>query len=288
MRAVNLLPADLRGAVKAPVQVTPAAEDSGGSGAYFALGALALCVLAVAGYVLTTNTIKQREADLVSATARSAAVIAEVNRLKPFADFEQTANARIQTVRDLASQRFDWERTLGDLARVLPSDVTVKSLRGSLSAAAGSGNSPLRGAITAPAITIDGCTADQKAVARLMARLQTVSGVTRVSLAKSDKLSTTTADAGGSAATAAPTGCDTTGKSDPPDFQVVAFFERAAALSADAGAAPTAAPPAATPAADGTTPPAGTQPAATGTPTPDPSTASGTSTPVSTKQGAPE
>jgi Tfp pilus assembly protein PilN len=276
MRAVNLLPADLRGAVKAPAPVTPALEDSGGPGAFIALGALALCVVALAGYIVTTNTVKQHRTDLGQATARSAAVLAEVNRLQPFADFQQTANARIATVRDLASQRFDWERALGDLSRVLPSDVSVTSLTGSLSSSSGSGNSPLRGAITAPAITIDGCTSDQKAVARLMSRLETVSGVTRVSLAKSDKLQSQAA-AGGSVESAKPVGCDSTGKSDPPDFQVVVFFERAAALSVTAGAAPAAAP-SGQPAT----------PAATATPAPGAPAASGDSTPASTSQGAPE
>ena len=186
MRAVNLLPADLRGAVKAPAPVTPAPEGGGGSGAFIALGALALCVVGLAGYVLTTNEIKQDQADLDELTARSAAVTREVTALKPYADFEAIAQARITTVRDLASTRFDWEDALRDMARAIPANVAVKKLSGSVSADAGS-DSPLRGAITAPAVTIDGCTRDQESVAGLMARLRTVSGVTRVSLAKSNK-----------------------------------------------------------------------------------------------------
>lgn len=279
MRAVNLLPADLRGAVKAAAPVNPVPGDSGGPGAFIALGALALCVLAFAGYVVTNNSIAQTQADLDHATAQSDAVLAEVNRLKPYADFQQTASARIATVRDLAGQRFDWERAFGDLARVIPADVSIKKLSGSLSSQSG-GSSPLRGAITAPAITLDGCTANQKSVARLLARLDGVSGVTRVSLAKSDKLaSDANADAGGGV-DATVTGCEGKGKSDPPDFQIVVFFERAAALSVDATAV---AVPAAAPAADGaqngTATPAGGESADSG---------SGSSTNVSTSEGAPE
>ena len=186
MRAVNLLPADLRGSVKASAPVTSAPEAGGGSGAYIALGALGLCAVALAGYVLTTNEIKQSQADLDQLTARSAAITQEVNALKPYADFQATAQERIATVRDLASTRFDWEHALRDMARAIPSNVTVKKLSGSVSADAGS-DSPLRGAITAPAITIDGCTRDQESVAVMMSRLRTVSGVTRVSLAKSSQ-----------------------------------------------------------------------------------------------------
>ena len=245
MRAVNLLPADLRGAVKAPAPVTPAPEDGGGTGAFFALGALALCALALTGYVLTSNEIKQQQADLDQLTARSEAVTREVAALKPYADFQALAETRISTVRDLATQRFDWEHALRDLAQVIPSDVTVKKLSGSVSADAGS-ESPLRGAISAPAVTVDGCTSDQRSVARLMARIRTVSGVTRVSLAKSNKADG--ASAGAAVDQSAPTadglaGCSGKGKDQAPDFQVVAFFEGdAAATAATAATAPGAAP----------------------------------------------
>ena len=252
MRAVNLLPADLRGAVKAPAPVAPAPEDGGGSGAFVVLGALALCALALAAYVLTTNEIKQQQADLDQLNAKSEAVTREVNALKPYADFQAMAETRVSTVRDLSTQRFDWEHALRDLARVIPADVTVKKLSGSVSADAG-GDSPLRGAIGAPAVTLDGCTSDQESVARLMARVRTVSGVTRVSLAKSNKPD---AAAGGASIDAAaptvggpdaPAGCSGKGDDQAPDFQIVAFFEGdTAATAATAAATPgAAAPPAA-------------------------------------------
>jgi Tfp pilus assembly protein PilN len=225
MRAVNLLPADLRGAVKAPAPVTSAPEAGGGSGAYIALGALGLCAVALAGYVLTTNEIKQNQADLDQLTARSAAITQEVATLKPYADFQATAQARIATVRDLASARFDWEHALREMARAIPANVTVKKLSGSVSADAGS-DSPLRGAITAPAVTIDGCTRDQESVAVLMSRLRTVSGVTRVSLAKSTKPDAVAgAVVDGAPVGGEPASCSGKGSDQPPDFQVVAFFE---------------------------------------------------------------
>ena len=97
-----------------------------------------------------------------------------------------------------------------------------------MSADAGA-DSPLRGAISAPAVSIDGCTRDQESVARMMARLRTVSGVTRVSLAKSNKPDDTQ---GGTTDSAAPAvggaevaGCSGKGKDIAPEFQVVVFFE---------------------------------------------------------------
>jgi Tfp pilus assembly protein PilN len=245
MKAVNLLPPDLRGALKSPA-VAAAGEPAGGSGAFVVLGALALCVVALAGYVLTTNTIKQREADVAQLEARNASLMAESARLKPYADFQSVAQARIATVRDLATQRFDWEQSFRDLSRALPQDVTVKTLGGSVSSQSGGGgtDSALRAAFDVPAIQIDGCTADQNAVARMMARLRGVDGVTRVSLQNSTKPAVAEGVIVDSAADDVATGCDDSAGS-PPDFTVVVFFQHdaaaAAAPSADVADAPKAA-----------------------------------------------
>ncbi|HWT25165.1 MAG TPA: PilN domain-containing protein [Solirubrobacteraceae bacterium] len=243
MKAVNLLPADLRGGLKSPAPVAAAGEPAGGSGAYVVLGALALCVVALAGYVLTTNTIKQRQADVAALEARNAALMAESARLKPYADFQSMAQARVATVRDLATRRFDWEQSFRDLARAVPQDVTVTKLGATISSqtgGAGAASSPLRAALDVPAIQVDGCAPGQQAVARMMARLRGVEGVTRVSLQNSTKpeKSDAVVDA---APGARPAGCDMTGGATPPDFTVLAFFEEAKAASADAATAATGA-----------------------------------------------
>ena len=156
MRAVNLLPPDTRGASKASAELGAGPEATGGAGAFVVLGVLAACVAGVAGHVLINNTIKQRQADLTEVTQRAQALQSQANQLKPYADFDSMAKARVQTVKDLAGSRFDWEQTLRDLARAIPADVTLKSLTGDISTDAGGGGSTLRTAIAAPAITIAG------------------------------------------------------------------------------------------------------------------------------------
>lgn len=249
MRAVNLLPSDLRGAAPKPA---PGArqEKAEGIGAYVVLGVLALCVAALAAYILTDNTVKDRTADLASAQSRAATATAKAAALKPYADFEAMANTRIETVRQLAAARFDWERALRDLARAVPRDVKLSSLNGDmgLPGAQGAESDPLRGSIKAPAITLIGCASSQVGVARMMARVKAVDGVTRVALSKSEKAMT---------AGAAPTDQPCEGK-EPPTFSMVAFFEGSAAAAAltpaDAAAAePVPVPNALAPAqADGT------------------------------------
>jgi Tfp pilus assembly protein PilN len=277
VRAVNLLPPDTRGASsKATGELAAGPEVKGGAGPFVVLGVLALCVAGTAAYVLTDNTIAQSKADLAAVNARKDAVTAQAAKLKPYADFESMARSRVQTVRDLAGRRFDWDQALRDLSRAIPADVTLATLNGDLGAGAGSSASPagssgLRSSIDAPAITLQGCTRDQRSVARLMARLRNVDGVTRVSISKSVKAVGASASTGEATAAAGPP-C---GNGIRPTFEVTMFFERAAsAVAAAEGAAPTAttatatATPAATAAAGATaTPTATATPATTGTTT---------------------
>jgi Tfp pilus assembly protein PilN len=233
---------------------------------------LALCIAAVASYVLAGNAVKEREVTLARATSDAAAVSRQATALKPYADFEAVANARVATVRDLAGSRFDWEQAIRDLSRAVPAGVTLSSFTGDLGAADAAGASSgagLRGAITAPAITLTGCTGGQSAVATLMARLRSIDGVTRVSLAKSDK----EGSAGGSSAGTVGPPC---ASENAPVFEIVVFFEGAAAATTapapGGGAAPATsgtATPASTPAPGDSTPAGGTtttQPASATTP----------------------
>ncbi|HYM57972.1 MAG TPA: PilN domain-containing protein [Solirubrobacteraceae bacterium] len=247
MRAVNLLPPDLRSASSKAKATAPAREPGEGIGAFVLLGALALCVVAVAGYVLSNNVIKERQARLGEVTAQSQATVKRAADLKPYADFQALTEARMGTVQGLANSRFDWEQALRDLSRAMPSDVHLSGLNGSVGGAA-AGGSGIRGAINAPAIELKGCTRSQPAVARLMSRLRNIDGVTRVSLSKSDK-ETAVAPAVAPSTGGQPTeGGSTCGKGAPPAFELVVFFE-GAALQTALATAPTDKPTAPTPAA---------------------------------------
>jgi Tfp pilus assembly protein PilN len=281
MKAINLLPPDLRGTPKGAAPKAPVtADEPGGIGAFVVLGALAACVVALAAYVLTTNTVKDRQAKLDAAIAEARSTTERVNQLKPYADFQALAETRIQTVKDLASSRFDWEQALRDISRAVPADVTLTELNGTVGSAAG--GSAVRSAIAAPAIELKGCTTGQKEVATLLARLRAVQGATRVSLSKSLKPVVTP---GATAAVTTTTGTTATGCAGtrPPQFELVMFFERSKvpATVEDITVAPGAD-------ADPTKP-NGTQPPAEGgvtTPPADPAE-SGTdpATPASTPQG---
>src|SRR3954453_10460258 len=261
MRAVNLLPPDTRGALTVPGDLASGPAVRGGAGPFVLLGVLAACVAGVAGYVLTDNTVKQRTADLATATAQQQAIAREAAQLKPYADFDATARSRVATVKDIAGSRFDWEQVLRHLRRAIPADVTLKALTGDTATGAGGAggaSSQLRSAINAPAITLQGCAPGQTEVSRLLARLHDVQGVTRVTLSKSTK---SKVDAGGdtSGSSAQRRNTMPCGTGKRPDFEVVMFFEKAAETVAKA--------PSATGGATATP-----VPVATATPTPTPST----------------
>src|SRR3712207_4170819 len=156
MRAVNLLPPDLRTATRrAKGTGAPAADAPGGPGPFVVLGALAMCVVALAGYVLAGNVVKDREAELAAVTQAHEVAAKEAAALKPYADFQSLATRRVEGVRALASTRFPWHRALDDLSRAMPSEVTLQSLNGSV---AGGSGAPATGSAAAPTIALTGCT----------------------------------------------------------------------------------------------------------------------------------
>jgi len=269
MRAVNLLPPDLRSGPKGPAPAVSTGVENSGAGAFVVLGVLAFAVVALAVYVLAGNTVKDREAELAAATAKSAVVTNKVAALKPYADFESVANTRVQTVTDLANSRFDWEQALRDLSRAVPADVTIGTLKGSLAGTAATPGATATDA--APTIQLAGCTYSQTKVAELMARLRTIDGVTKVELTKSDKEATSGAGSGDRTAPSASGYC---GKADVPAFMLNVVFKGATAPAATgtaaAGTPPTTtSAPAASPAPAGaaaTPAPAGAAPAATAAP----------------------
>ncbi len=253
MKAVNLIPVEQRrGGV--------GTAGRSGSGVYLLLGALGVVVIALATYVLVVNSINDRKGQLTQVTAQADRVEAQAAALKPYRDFATLRQQRIATVSALAQSRFDWERTMRQLARVLPADVSLNSFTGTVapgvnvggSGSASGGGSSVRGAVNAPAIELVGCAGAQSDVSRVMSRLRRMSGVTRLALSSSEKPDATTAATPAPSSTSGgggPTDC-ATGDASRPKFDITVFFAPlpgAPAATGPGGATP-GAPPAGTPA----------------------------------------
>lgn len=231
MRAVNLLPAELRTASgRARTALRPTGDAPGGAGPFLVLGALALSLLAMIAYVLAANTVTERRTELARVTAEHEVTASRAAALKPYGDFQEMAIRRTQTVTSLAALRFDWEQSLRDVSRALPDTVTLSALDGSISKDSGGAGSQLRDAIPSPAITLKGCSRNQSAVATMLSRLRAVRGATRVTLSKSERVGT----AGAVGAQSGPCG-----EGSRPQFEVVVFFQRSGAGAGALSAAST-------------------------------------------------
>ncbi len=232
MRPVNLIPPEDRRGERAPMRTGPLA--------YVIVAVLAVALVAVTATVLIDNQISDRKAEKASLQAQVTEAQAEAERLSSFADFASLQQLREQTVASLAQSRFDWERVLRELAIVIPNDVWLTDLSASVSADASSTSSSTSSASTSsaaaegivgPSLEIQGCAKGQEAVARFLASLHDIDGVTRVTVLSSDRPDPGTSSAASQTAT-------TSGGEGCSDRDFVAQFDVVTAFD---GVQPTAA-----------------------------------------------
>jgi Tfp pilus assembly protein PilN len=230
MKAVNLVPKDYRRG--------RLAGRGGEVFSYFLIGGLAALLLAVTAIVLTNNKISDNKAEVAKLSQERDDAQAEADALAPYANFASLAQARTATVSSLAQSRFDWERIMRELAQILPSDIWLTQLSGTvlpdvpLDGAAGL---TTRSSVPGPALEIIGCGPSQDSVAKFVAALEDIDGVTRVGVQSSEKPeSATSGGTGGS------TDCRT--KDFIAKFELIVAFD-AAPVPAAAGVTTT--PPAA-------------------------------------------
>ena len=178
---------------------------------------------------------------------------------RPYQDFATLSAARSETVSSLAQTRFDWERVLNELALVIPHRVTLDSLTGSAGAGgadSGASTSSADPSITGPSLQLAGCAEGQNGVARFLAALRDIDGVTRVGMQssqlgeQSDAATGAAAPAPGGDATAS--SCQT--KPSIARFEITVAFD-AVPVPESATVPPTGTP---TPAATTSTTPAAT------------------------------
>jgi len=236
MRAVNLVPPEeQRGA--------GGAGGRSGGAAYVLLGLLAVLVVVVSLHTLGKRSVSDKRSEIATLETRAASAEAQATELASFSQFAGLRAKRTQTVSSLAASRFDWSHAMREVARVIPPNVWLTGLQGTVTPGVGlkttsvSETSGLRGAIAAPAVEIVGCTTDQNSVARMIARMRLIDGVTRVALQSSVKTQVAGASGGAGAPTTTNTGGGDCGQGDErfPKFALVIYFDQVA------GAVPTSA-----------------------------------------------
>ena len=189
MRAVNLLPAEYS------ERRWWAAEPGGHettkhvlalAGAATALVAIVLGVL----YVHQRGIVNDRKETLAGLQVRVTAAEAAVAK----AQAEQAAaQAHLAAVQSIASQRMMWEKSLRELAQVMPSNAQLTSL--SIQAPAGAVAASPGAGTTASGFSVTGSTTSQRAVALVLDRLELLPWLSTITLQSSARSDTPTGSA---------------------------------------------------------------------------------------------
>jgi Tfp pilus assembly protein PilN len=222
VRPVNLIPKDERRGDRAAMRT--------GAFSYVLLGGLAVAVLAVAVLALTSKQISDRKSEVAQLQQQEQAAQAKAQSLESFTTFRAAQDARTGTIASLAQSRFDWQRVLDEFARVIPSNVWLVKLAGTVDPSVSVTNGPdlqSRDSAPGPALELQGCAPSQDAVAGLIASLQEIDGVTRVGLEASERSDNPTASAAAAPTTsdssAATTDCRT--QDFITQFKIVVAFD---------------------------------------------------------------
>jgi Tfp pilus assembly protein PilN len=181
MKAVNLIPSEHR-------RATPSGNASGG--AYAVLGVLAVLLVMAVAYVMTGNSANERKSQAVEARQEADAAEAKSKQLGAFTDFASIKQQRLDSVMAAAQTRFDWERFMRELSRVMPSGSWVHTTNASVIGDT-TGSDPAAAstptAVPGPKANLVGCTPRQSEVARMMVRLEQMYRVTDVALNESSQ-----------------------------------------------------------------------------------------------------
>jgi Tfp pilus assembly protein PilN len=218
MRAVNLIPAEQREGVSV------GAGRSGGA-AYAVMALLAGVALLAFLYGRSAHQISSRRTQVAETTAKTQRAQAQAQQLAPYTTFAALREQRMKAVADLVDSRFDWAHAIHEFGRVLPLEVSVSSLSGTIGGPGSGGSassSPPPPSTTTPAstpssgssssasssstasasgagvtsatppgsvpqFTLTGCAMSQAAVALMLDRLRLIDGVTNVTLQSSTK-----------------------------------------------------------------------------------------------------
>jgi Tfp pilus assembly protein PilN len=213
VRAINLIPPEERRG-RGPARA--------GVLSYVVVGVLVAALAGVTAYVLTNKQISDREAEVAQLEQQRTAAEARAQSLQAFADFRSMQEARTATLTSLAQSRFDWERVIRELSRVLPAHVWLTGLEGTVSPAVTLKTAidvPGRESVPGPALEMIGCTVGQAAVGSFAAAIRDIDGVTRVTVFKSERPDP---DATG---TAAASGAEAESSDDCRTLDVITRFE---------------------------------------------------------------
>jgi Tfp pilus assembly protein PilN len=179
MKAVNLIPTEQR-------RARATGKQSGS--AYVLVGVLVTLLALVGAYVFTSNDATDSTNKAAAAKSEADRLEAEVKQRGAFTNFAEIKKARLASVMGVADARFDWERLMREISRVMPEGSWLQSTDASMTGQVdGESTTSATGAPVAatPKAKFVGCTPDQSDVARMMVRMRQMNRVADVELNES-------------------------------------------------------------------------------------------------------
>jgi Tfp pilus assembly protein PilN len=181
MNAVNLIPSDQRRAK---------ASGNARNSSYFVLGLLGVLLVMAVAYVLTANGVNDKTTKAAEAQQEADALEAQVAQLGSYTNFSSIKDQRLAAVTAAAQTRFDWERLMREVSRVMPEGSWLQSTDASVygvgnTEAATQNDSGAAVVAADPSANFIGCTPKQSEVAKILVRLRAMHRVTDVKLNES-------------------------------------------------------------------------------------------------------
>jgi len=178
MKRINLLP---------PEQRAKASRERGLLWAILILVAVVVALGLV--YVWQNGQVNDKQAELDGLTAQVAAEQQKAAALAPYAAIQTTRTSMTQTAQGIYDSRVPWSTILQEVSLVIPENVRLQSLSGTVPATMlpGSAVPPAAAGAAAatPDITFAGTTYTHKDVAEFMTRLGLIPQLSNIQLASS-------------------------------------------------------------------------------------------------------
>jgi Tfp pilus assembly protein PilN len=141
---------------------------------------------------MTSNAANDNKTKAAEARQEADAMAGQVKQLDDFTDFASIKEQRLAAVMAAAETRFDWERFMRELSRVIPEDSWINTTNASV-VGESDGTNPAgtttasTAVLTGPTAQLVGCTPRQSDTARMMVRLEQMYRVTDVALNESSQ-----------------------------------------------------------------------------------------------------
>ncbi len=151
-------------------------------------GLLALVIAMIVYLVVISNQVSSDRERLGQIAGEIVSTEQKTAALKPYDDFAKAAAVRHDAVASVAKNRFKWDRTLTEIAKVAPDNVWLTTMEGTLAPAAAVAAAGVATGDLTPTIKLAGCAARERNVPAYIDRLHLMTGVTEVGFTRAEKL----------------------------------------------------------------------------------------------------